>query len=106
MKLLTQADRKVLPDLYEQEEAGVDAVARVKWFTPDSNWTWYVSEFDGDDLCFGLVVGHEIELGYFSLSEISEVRGPLGLAVERDRYFMPATLGLLMRREKEARGER
>jgi hypothetical protein len=32
------------------------------------------------------------ELGYFSLSELEEVRGPLGLPIERDLYWQPKTL--------------
>jgi hypothetical protein len=69
----------------------MDALAVVKFFTPDSGWTWYASEFDGEDTFFGLVSGFEVELGYFSLSELKRVRGKLGLPVERDLYFRPQT---------------
>ena len=31
------------------EAQGLDALAQVEFFTPDANWTWYASEFDGDD---------------------------------------------------------
>ena len=41
---------------------------------------------------FGLVDGHEKELGYFNLSELESVRGPMGLPVERDLYWKPKTL--------------
>ena len=41
---------------------------------------------------FGLVEGHEKELGYFVLSELEEVRGPMGLPIERDLHFKPKTL--------------
>jgi Protein of unknown function (DUF2958) len=43
-------------------------------------------------LCFGLVDGHERELGYFSLDELEDVRGSMGLRVERDLYFTPCPL--------------
>lgn len=52
----------------------MDALAQVKFFTPDSNWTWYASEFDGQDIFFGLVAGQEMELGYFSPAELKESR--------------------------------
>jgi len=65
----------------------------VKYFTPDSSWTWYGCEYDGKDTFFGLVDGHEKELGYFSLSELQSLRGPLGLPVERDLWWKPKTLG-------------
>ena len=53
--------------------------AHVKFFTPDGSWTWYASEFDGDDLFYGLVDGFELEYGYFRLSELQEAQGPWGL---------------------------
>jgi len=94
--LLDQASREKLLELYSNEENGLEAIAPVKFFTPDSNWTWYASEFDGEDLFFGLVSGFEVEFGYFSLKELQETRGPLGLPIERDLYFEPQTLGKLM----------
>lgn len=81
-----------IPPLYATSEQGDDAIVQVKLFTPDSGWTFYITEYDGDDLCFGLVVGMETELGYFTLSELRAVRGPLGLRIERDLYFKPAPL--------------
>ena len=92
MRLVTDEVRKILPPLYAQEHLGGKAVAYVKFFTPDSNWTWYVTEFDGEDLFFGLVDGLEMELGYFRLSELQKVRGSMGLPIERDMYWKPRTL--------------
>jgi len=92
MMLLTKKNRKDLPALYSQDGEGLDAVAHVKFFTPDSSWTWYATEFDGEDRFFGLVDGQDKELGYFSLSELTQLRGKLGLPVERDLYFEPTTL--------------
>ena len=94
--LLTEQIKRKLPRLYECEKQGLNAVAQVKFFTPDSNWTWYATEYDGEDVFFGLVVGHETEPGYFSLSELLSVRGPLGLPVERDLNFIPKPLKDLM----------
>ncbi|MBW8016135.1 MAG: DUF2958 domain-containing protein [Planctomycetes bacterium] len=92
MKLLTQEIRKKLPALGGQEDKGGKAIVQVKFFTPDSSWTWYTTEFDGEDTFFGLVDGHEKELGYFSLSELESVNGPMGLPIERDLYWQPKTL--------------
>lgn len=90
--LLPDEIRTQLPPLYSGEEQGLEAKALVKFFTPDSNWTWYASEFDGEDRFFGLVSGLEVELGYFSLSELESVHGPLGLPIERDKFFEPTSL--------------
>jgi len=95
MKLLTQEIKRKLPPLYSQEDLGGNALAHVKFFTPDSSWTWWAvsGSQEGDDFIFsGLVHGHCRELGYFSLSELEGVRGPLGLPIERDLYWQPKTL--------------
>ncbi len=92
MKLLTKKLREKLPPLYAQEKLGSKAIAYVKFFTPDSDWTFWATEFDGKDTFFGLVDGHEKELGYFSLAELESVRGPMGLPIERDLYWQPKTL--------------
>ena len=71
MKLPTPELRASLPPLYSQEKAP-DPIVHAKFFTSDSNWTWYVTEgeADGDDFrFFGYVCGMEGEWGYFALSE-------------------------------------
>jgi hypothetical protein len=92
MKLLTKEIRRRLPPLNSQESLSGKAIAQVKFFTPDSSWTFWATEFDGRDLFFGLVEGHERELGYFSLSELQRVKGPMGLPIERDLYWRPKPL--------------
>jgi len=102
-ELLPDELREKLPKLYETEELGLLALAIVKYFSPDGGWTWYASEFDGEDTFFGLVDGIETELGYFSLSELQEIRGSLGLPIERDLYFHPKTLKALIEIHKKQR---
>ena len=96
MELLDGVSRALLPPIYANEHVGLAAIAPIKLFTPASRWTWYPTEFDGDDLCFGLVSGFEVELGYFSMAELEGVRDSLGLPIERDLYFEPASLKELM----------
>lgn len=93
MKLLTKELRVKLPKLYKTEGTPIEEkTAIVKFFTPDSSWTWYAVEFDGEDQFFGLVYGHEREWGYFSLKELESVHGPLGLPIERDKWFEPTKI--------------
>lgn len=81
-----------IPRLYATEKEE-DPLVRVKFFTPDSSWTWFVTEYDPEQrLCFGLVIGFQTELGYFSLEEMETVRGPNGLPIERDLHFKPCPL--------------
>jgi len=108
MKLLTDADLAKLqtqdpyhPDGPGRELPASEALALVKFFTPDSCWTWYAVSASqdpdtGDVQFFGLVEGLARELGYFWLSELKRVRGPLGLPVERDLYFDPVPLADLL----------
>ena len=84
MQLITEEIRKTLPALYACEDEK-DPIARVKFFTPWTSWTWYAVEFDPDTRTFfGLVVGQETELGYFNLDELESLTGPMGLKIERD----------------------
>jgi len=89
MKLLTDELRARLPPVYSQE-AEADPIVYAKFFLPGTGWTWYVTEGSPQEeefLFFGFVVGLEREFGYFLLSELEEVRSPLGLRVERDLTF-------------------
>jgi DUF2958 family protein len=93
MKLMPKIVAAKIPKLYETERIPLpEKMVYAKLFHPVSNWTWYVIEYDGSDTCFGLVVGHEVEFGYFSLRELGETLGGLSLPVERDMYFRPTQL--------------
>ena len=87
-----------IPDLYSTEDEA-DPICHIKLFTPDANWTWYITELSRIDsnTCFGYVVGLDSELGYFSLSEVEALRGGLGLLVERDLGFSPVRLSEIRR---------
>ena len=106
MELLPEEVRKRLPPLYSQENTR-DPVVHVKFFTPDSSWTWYATEGSdqGEDfMFFGYVIGFESEWGYFVLSELEAARGPLGLPIERDLYFKPAPISQVLSSSGHARG--
>ena len=100
MKLLTKEIRNQLPPLYGQDGKGGKAIVHLKLFTPDSSFTWLITEGspiieDGvevDFQFFGLVEGHCKELGYVNLSQLEGVKGPLGLPIERDLHWEPKTL--------------
>ena len=103
MKLLTEQIKKQIPALYAQDGKGDDAIAYVKFFTPDAHITWYATEFNPDTgEFFGMVEGDVSELGYFSLKGLEIASGPLGLPVERDLYFKPTRIGDLPLRRRFA----
>ncbi|MDX8498931.1 DUF2958 domain-containing protein [Mesorhizobium sp. VK4C] len=97
MQILTQSLREKLlaNGLQQQPLRGtareIDFTPVVKLFTPDAGATWLLTEMDPDDpdVAFGLCdlgLGCP-EMGNVSLSELSVLRGPLGLTVERDLHF-------------------
>ncbi len=58
MKLLTKANLAELPPLYTHENTPADQVpVAVKFFTPDSNWTWYATEYDPAE---GRIAAHTV----------------------------------------------
>ena len=107
--LLPDILKEQMPALYAQEQER-DPVVHVKYFDPVGSWTWYATEGspvdeDGyidtnkpkvDYLFFGLVVGFEPELGYFSLNELKTAKeglqGLRALPIERDVWFRPQRL--------------
>lgn len=97
MELLPESEKAKLAKWRETEDKNLtEVMATVKFFCPWSNWTWYAAEFDGEDLFFGLVDGHEKELGYFSLKELSDLTGPMGLKIERDLHWNATDLATLI----------
>ena len=79
-----------------------DVLARAKLFSPYTGWRWYATEWQAETgLCFGLVEGFEMELGYFDLTELAEttVLGNVP-AVERDLYWEPKTIGEIRRQSR------
>lgn len=99
MELMPKSIERNIPPLYatEQQKLG-DKIVHAKLFTPWSNWTWYVIEYNPKErLCWGLVEGLETEWGFFSLDEIEEVEGPVGVKIERDIHFSSNTVRQLVK---------
>src|SRR5512143_2022937 len=116
MKLLPRELLQTIPPLYASEDEAHPVVV-AKFFLPGTGWTWYViegstrepdgcgwgsnwhhrplTEYDpsrDDVLFFCYVVGDYPELGYFSLSELTGLRGSLPPGIERDSSFEPCRL--------------
>lgn len=98
MKLLTKEIVKMFKEVGSQKNLecnckeddknhvpGCSAKIICKFFL--MGYTWYATEYnEAEKLFYGLVNGHEKELGYFSLKELEELY-VRGLRVERDIYF-------------------
>ena len=96
-KLMTKELGKKIPALYTNEdvEDHDTVLAHAKLFSPYTGWRWYITEWDPQTgTCFGLIEGHDAELGFFDLTELAEAKvfGRVP-AVERDLHWQPTTLG-------------
>ena len=72
----------LMPDVH------IDPRPVVKLFTPPGAATWLLTEIEGD-IAFGLCdlgMGSP-ELGSVSITELEAIKGPLGIGIERDKYF-------------------
>lgn len=96
MKLMTKDLQRRLEDNHRltqrcnKERGSVpDHKPVLKVFNPSGAAVWLFTEFDGDDTLFGLCdLGMGCpEVGYASLKELESLKGPLGLPMERDRWF-------------------
>jgi len=75
---------------HAEDAIELDLVPRLKLFNPVGAGIWLITELDADgDRMFGLCDLDRgcPELGYVSLAEITAVKLPFGLAIERDRHF-------------------
>ena len=67
----------------------IDFKPVVKLFTPDAQCTWLLAELGNDNIVYGLCdlgLGCP-EFGFVCMHELRDLRGPLGLPVERDEHF-------------------
>lgn len=90
MKLMTKELEERFAEIGSQDEVA-DPLIVAKFFNPGGAGTWYATEYDPmTRLFFGYVSifgDHNDEWGSFSLDELEAFRGPLGIGIERDRYF-------------------
>ena len=95
MKLITKELEKIIPEFYSSEDVELDdKIVYAKFFLADADWQWFVLELDkNSNTIFALVDGLERELGYVSIEELEQVRGHMGLHVERDLNFRPIRFG-------------
>ena len=97
MELITPKMLDELPTIeefdkpFEDENMKLDDVElKYKFFCPWSDWKWYPTAYDKDTkIFFGAVDGLYVEWGSFSLEELEEQVGPVGMRIERDLYFTP-----------------
>lgn len=96
MKLMTKELEKEFEKYPLGSQDGLLGQAKViaKFFNPMGVGTWFITEAEkqenGDYEMFGYChLGDDelAEFGYVMLSELQEIKGPLGMGIERDLYL-------------------
>ena len=99
MKLLTNELIKRFEEVGSQEVID-DPIVIAKFFNPQGAGTWYATEYLPDEkIFFGYVStfgDHCDEWGNFSLVELEDFKGRLGLGIERDLYFKEQPISKLI----------
>ena len=96
MDLMTKALEAEFRKIGTQENVR-DPIVVCKFFYPAGAGTWYAISYDPEKReFFGFVDLLEAEWGYFSLDELEEVKGPLGLGIERDLHWEPVPISQVM----------
>lgn len=101
MKLLTKELEQRFKEIGDQsEKKAEDTIVVCKFFNPTGAGNWYATEYyPKSQIFFGYVSifgDHNDELGEFSLKELEDYKGMLGLGIERDRHFTETTLDKVM----------
>lgn len=93
MKLINDEVKKRFSEVGSQENTS-DPIVVAKFFNPAGAQTWFATEYDEkQNICYGYVTGmHQDEWGYFSITEMEQVKLPFGLSIERDTSSSEKTI--------------
>lgn len=90
MQLMTKKLEERFAQVGSQENVK-DPIVIAKYFDPTGQGTWFATEYNPEDKVFfgyvSLFGDWNDEWGSFSLEELENVKGPLGIGIERDLFF-------------------
>ncbi len=94
-----------IPNLYETDwKDDSEVIVRARYYDLFSSWEWYLLEADIQEderiLCFGLVNGHERELGYFTINELIDINKKFP-RISRDEDFQQISYKELKKKFQE-----
>ncbi len=91
VKLMTKEISKRAQEAFKvyQSKPLAEQEVVAKFFDPIGSWTWYLLNQDPEntDYLWGIVKGHEVEIGSFSLCELESLAQHRILGIERDLSF-------------------
>lgn len=75
----------------------MEITAKIRLFNPTGVGTWWIAAYDPEDrIAWGVAELQCREIGSFSMVELVEFRGRIGLPIERDLHYKPVTLAQLL----------
>ena len=82
---------------YDQIAEVKDPLLLVRLFNPGGQGTWWIASYDPDTrIAFGVAKIQELEIGYFSMAELVDLRGGSGLPIERDLYWQSQPISAII----------
>ena len=89
MKLMTKEIQEKAEKQYDLG-SDMEQIVVAKHFDAMGGWKWFLMNKKKDDsYCWGIVKGHEVEMGSFSIDELENIKLPFGMGIERDTLFEP-----------------
>lgn len=84
--MITDLDIALIPNITKGTRK-----AWVRIYDALSQWSWYICEYDGENLCYGLITDSENKTiwTYFTLSELMLIRNQEDLPLKRDLCWIP-----------------
>jgi hypothetical protein len=90
-----------LPSIEAADVLGLEALALIKLYVPDTDWAAYIAGSDGSDTLLGLLTAPQLRVNTFHLSGLVMAHTEWNIPIRRARGFVPKTL-----RELQAEHER
>jgi len=88
-QVITEIDISIIPKITKGTKK-----AWVRIYDPIDQWAWYICEYDGENLCYGLITaGSASAWTYFSIAELMLVRNEENSPLERDQSWIPREVG-------------
>ena len=92
MKLITKEVEEIFKKypFGSQDGLGINSKVLVKYFNPMGAGTWLITEAEKENnewMLYGYCNITDWEWGYVSLKELSNIKLPYGMGIERDLYI-------------------
>lgn len=101
LDLLTREELKQLCHNYEANQNMLQTGLKpqsfspvVRFFNPIERKAWYLNELSPDNIGFGICQSLEVKLSYICLAELSSIKLPKGLSIEKEYNFSAKGLSL------------